>query len=138
MIHKELNHVNVVKMHHYFEDNLNVYMLLEACPRKVSRVTGAQFAQIIIPCDMSWLYKHFAIPPTSPHRRCLWAVAGWKLFKPLNARPAEDSWIVFRIYSPAALYISNRYSLFARGTQSWSEFARCGLRDRPSRRRGRL
>ncbi|XP_012060017.1 PREDICTED: serine/threonine-protein kinase PLK1-like [Atta cephalotes] len=34
MIHKELNHVNVVQMHHYFEDNLNVYMLLEACPRK--------------------------------------------------------------------------------------------------------
>lgn len=35
IIHKELNHVNVVQMHHYFEDNLNVYMLLEACPRKV-------------------------------------------------------------------------------------------------------
>ncbi|XP_047357049.1 serine/threonine-protein kinase PLK1-like [Vespa velutina] len=34
IIHKELNHVNVVQMHHYFEDNLNVYMLLEACPRK--------------------------------------------------------------------------------------------------------
>ncbi|XP_031834532.1 serine/threonine-protein kinase PLK1 isoform X2 [Nomia melanderi] len=34
MIHKELNHVNIVQMHHYFEDNLNVYMLLEACPRK--------------------------------------------------------------------------------------------------------
>ena len=38
MIHKELNHVNVVQMHHYFEDNLNVYMLLEACPRKVSYI----------------------------------------------------------------------------------------------------
>ncbi|KAI4498238.1 hypothetical protein M0802_006724 [Mischocyttarus mexicanus] len=34
IIHKELNHVNVVQMHHYFEDNLNVYMLLEPCPRK--------------------------------------------------------------------------------------------------------
>ncbi|XP_001602402.2 serine/threonine-protein kinase PLK1 isoform X1 [Nasonia vitripennis] len=34
MIHKELNHVNVVQMHHYFEDTLNVYMLLEACPKK--------------------------------------------------------------------------------------------------------
>ena len=34
MIHKELNHANVVQLHHYFEDNLNVYMLLEACPRK--------------------------------------------------------------------------------------------------------
>jgi len=44
MIHKELNHVNVVKMHHYFEDNLNVYMLLEACPRKVSRVSGTLLA----------------------------------------------------------------------------------------------
>ncbi|XP_026675406.1 serine/threonine-protein kinase PLK1-like isoform X1 [Ceratina calcarata] len=36
MIHKELNHVNVVQLHHYFEDNLNVYMLMEACPRKQS------------------------------------------------------------------------------------------------------
>ncbi|KAG8039053.1 hypothetical protein G9C98_003360 [Cotesia typhae] len=34
MIHKDLNHINVVQMHHYFEDSLNVYMLLEACPRK--------------------------------------------------------------------------------------------------------
>nr|ATL75351.1 polo-like kinase 3 [Diachasma muliebre] len=34
MIHKDLNHVNIVQMHHYFEDSLNVYMLLEACPRK--------------------------------------------------------------------------------------------------------
>ncbi|XP_014222861.1 serine/threonine-protein kinase PLK1-like [Trichogramma pretiosum] len=34
MIHKQLNHVNVVQMHHYFEDSLNVYMLLEACPKK--------------------------------------------------------------------------------------------------------
>lgn len=39
MIHKELNHTNVVQLHHYFEDNLNVYMLLEACPRKVSCVS---------------------------------------------------------------------------------------------------
>lgn len=39
MIHKELNHMNVVQLHHYFEDNLNVYMLLEACPRKVSCVS---------------------------------------------------------------------------------------------------
>ncbi|KAK0170134.1 hypothetical protein PV328_010734 [Microctonus aethiopoides] len=34
MIHKDLNHINVVQMHHYFEDSLNVYMLLEACPKK--------------------------------------------------------------------------------------------------------
>uniref|UniRef100_A0A0C9R826 Serine/threonine-protein kinase PLK n=1 Tax=Fopius arisanus TaxID=64838 RepID=A0A0C9R826_9HYME len=34
MIHKDLMHVNVVQMHHYFEDSWNVYMLLEACPRK--------------------------------------------------------------------------------------------------------
>ncbi|XP_044015844.1 serine/threonine-protein kinase PLK1-like isoform X2 [Aphidius gifuensis] len=34
MIHKDLNHINVVQMHHYFENSLNVYMLLEACPRK--------------------------------------------------------------------------------------------------------
>ncbi|XP_012277484.1 serine/threonine-protein kinase plk-2-like [Orussus abietinus] len=34
VIHKELNHPNVVQMHHYFEDNLNAYILLEACTRK--------------------------------------------------------------------------------------------------------
>lgn len=48
MIHKELNHVNVVQMHHYFEDNLNVYMLLEACPRKVSCVSYS-LRQFIVP-----------------------------------------------------------------------------------------
>jgi serine/threonine protein kinase len=43
MIHKELNHVNVVQMHHYFEDNLNVYMLLEACPKKVTSIIDKNF-----------------------------------------------------------------------------------------------
>lgn len=47
MIHKELNHVNVVQMHHYFEDNLNVYMLLEACPRKVSCVSYLPYQFIV-------------------------------------------------------------------------------------------
>lgn len=49
MIHKELNHVNVVQMHHYFEDNLNVYMLLEACPRKVSCVSYFCLASLLFP-----------------------------------------------------------------------------------------
>lgn len=53
MIHKELNHVNVVQMHHYFEDNFNVYMLLEACPRKVSCVSYSPH-QFIVP------YRAFA------------------------------------------------------------------------------
>ncbi|KOC62866.1 Serine/threonine-protein kinase plk-1 [Habropoda laboriosa] len=47
MIHKELNHVNVVQLHHYFEDNLNVYMLLEACPRK------GGFAKVFLMTDVS-------------------------------------------------------------------------------------
>lgn len=53
MIHKELTHVNVVKMHHYFEDNLNVYMLLEACPRKVSHV-----ARTYIPLPVYYSSRH--------------------------------------------------------------------------------
>ena len=28
-IHKSLNHKNIVKFHHHFEDNLKVYILLE-------------------------------------------------------------------------------------------------------------
>lgn len=35
-IHKQLNHENVVKMHEAFSTLNNVYMLLEACPQKVS------------------------------------------------------------------------------------------------------
>jgi len=34
-IHKSLSHKNVVKFLHNFEDNLNVYMVLELCPNKV-------------------------------------------------------------------------------------------------------
>lgn len=40
-------------MHHYFEDNFNVYMLLEACPRKVSCVSYLP-RQFIVP------YRAFA------------------------------------------------------------------------------
>lgn len=65
MIHKELNHVNVVQMHHYFEDNLNVYMLLEACPRKVSRVSYLPY-QFIVPLPGAFCAlreKNFATLP---------------------------------------------------------------------------
>jgi hypothetical protein len=34
-IHEELDHANIVKFRHNFEDNLNVYILLELCPNKV-------------------------------------------------------------------------------------------------------
>lgn len=30
-IHKALNHTNVVGFEHYFEDNHNVYLILELC-----------------------------------------------------------------------------------------------------------
>lgn len=59
MIHKELNHVNVVQMHHYFEDNLNVYMLLEACPRKVSCVSPTCLI-IIVYCFLLRVFCTFA------------------------------------------------------------------------------
>jgi phage anti-repressor protein len=34
-IHEELDHANIVQFRHNFEDNLNVYILLELCPNKV-------------------------------------------------------------------------------------------------------
>jgi len=63
MIHKELNHVNVVQMHHYFEDNLNVYMLLEACPRKVSCLLLALPVYCFLPRVLHISKKNFATLP---------------------------------------------------------------------------
>lgn len=34
-IHEDLDHHNIVKFKHHFEDNLNVYIVLELCPNKV-------------------------------------------------------------------------------------------------------
>jgi len=34
-IHESLQHQNIVKFLHNFEDNLNVYIVLELCPNKV-------------------------------------------------------------------------------------------------------
>jgi len=34
-IHQSLNHNNIVKFKHNFEDNLNVYIVLELCTNKV-------------------------------------------------------------------------------------------------------
>jgi cell cycle serine/threonine-protein kinase CDC5/MSD2 len=34
-IHQSLSHPNVVQFRHNFEDNLNVYIVLELCPNKV-------------------------------------------------------------------------------------------------------
>jgi len=86
MIHKELNHVNVVKMHHYFEDNLNVYMLLEACPRKVSRVSSDRFASLSFLATCSRRVQRFRNSIYFASQTCPWADASWKLFRPLNAR----------------------------------------------------
>ena len=33
-IHKQLDHTNVVKFEHFFEDEENVYILLELCENK--------------------------------------------------------------------------------------------------------
>ncbi|MBQ3946526.1 MAG: protein kinase, partial [Alphaproteobacteria bacterium] len=33
-IHRSMNHCNIVKFEHYFEDNENVYILLELCKNK--------------------------------------------------------------------------------------------------------
>ncbi|CAB3402676.1 unnamed protein product [Caenorhabditis bovis] len=33
-IHRNLSHPNVVKLYHFFEDRLNVYITLELCPRR--------------------------------------------------------------------------------------------------------
>ena len=33
-IHKSIQHINVVGFEHYFEDNDNVYILLELCPNE--------------------------------------------------------------------------------------------------------
>lgn len=33
-IHRKLSHPHIVRMEDYFEDNDNVYILLELCPRR--------------------------------------------------------------------------------------------------------
>ncbi|KFM76688.1 Serine/threonine-protein kinase PLK2, partial [Stegodyphus mimosarum] len=35
-LHRQLQHKNVVRFHHFFEDEHNVYIILENCSRKVS------------------------------------------------------------------------------------------------------
>jgi len=35
-IHQSLSHNNIVKFRHNFEDNLNVYIVLELCTNKVA------------------------------------------------------------------------------------------------------
>lgn len=37
-IHEDLDHYNIVKFRHHFEDNLNVYIVLELCANKVSQL----------------------------------------------------------------------------------------------------
>jgi len=36
-LHRSLDHTHIVKFHSYFEDDQNIYFILEYCSRKVSR-----------------------------------------------------------------------------------------------------
>jgi len=35
-LHRSLDHIHIVKFHSYFEDELNIYFILEYCSRKVT------------------------------------------------------------------------------------------------------
>lgn len=45
-LHRSLNHPYVVGFHGFFEDNKNVYILLELCARKVSAIKWSNYAKI--------------------------------------------------------------------------------------------
>jgi len=49
-IHRSLNHKNVVGFHGFFEDNQNVYIVLELCRRRVCTLILLEFI---------FLYMHF-------------------------------------------------------------------------------
>jgi len=49
-IHRSLNHKNVVGFHGFFEDNHNVYIVLELCRRRVCTLILLEFI---------FLYMHF-------------------------------------------------------------------------------
>jgi len=35
-LHRSLDHIHIVKFHNYFEDDQNIYFILEYCSRKAS------------------------------------------------------------------------------------------------------
>ena len=39
-LHRNLKHKNVVNFHSYFEDDDNVYIVLEICTKKVGHITN--------------------------------------------------------------------------------------------------
>lgn len=41
-VHRHLRHRHVVRFHHYFEDDANVYIILENCARRVSVTLGEE------------------------------------------------------------------------------------------------
>lgn len=52
-LHRTLSHKHVVKFSHHFEDQENIYIFLELCSRKVSRITLVCVCvcrQLIGPC----------------------------------------------------------------------------------------
>jgi len=65
-IHKSLQHENIVRFEHVFEDKENVYMILELCPnqtlkeflKKRKRLTEAECAQYVIQILNALRYLH--------------------------------------------------------------------------------
>lgn len=48
LIHRGLEHKNVVRLHHFFEDTINAYIILENCSRKVG-FESIDFNTIVVP-----------------------------------------------------------------------------------------
>jgi polo-like kinase 1 len=67
-LHKKLHHPNIVKIEHFFEDNENVYILLELCPNQTlndllkrrKRITEleAQYYLIQLVSALKYIHKH--------------------------------------------------------------------------------
>ena len=47
-VHSKLSHPHVVKLHTYFEDDSNVYIILENCPLKVCTATCTLFWRTVL------------------------------------------------------------------------------------------
>lgn len=56
-IHRSLNHPNIVKFHGFFEDNFNIYIILELCKKRVSRqnINAACYLTLFLPNSFTHL-----------------------------------------------------------------------------------
>ena len=96
-IHKSLSHKNVVHFLHNFEDNLNVYMVMELCHNKVTSIKGRRSTTLsrksasLQNSKPNSLYCKFWTPcNTSTHRRSStgtssWAICFWAKAWPLKS-----------------------------------------------------